>query len=321
MENRKRAIVTGAAGFIGGHLLERLISLGWDVAGVDDMSAGHPELLPNPVRSLIGTADFASANVLNAVGHVDVVFHLAAVPRVSYSVEHPLETHRTNYDKTIALIDSIRLAQRRPRIVMASSSSVYGDGVPLPTTEESACLFAQLSPYAMQKLQCEMALRMYWQLYGVDSVALRFFNVFGPRQLGSSPYAQALAAWLTAYHEGRNLRSDGDGEQQRDMCYVSNVVDACIAAALAPDKLCAKALNVGCGQRVSNNAILAFLGERLGPLKVERAPVRPGDVRITHADISAARSAIGYVPAVNIWDGIARTVTWYADHYAGGGIG
>ena len=318
MENRPRALVTGAAGFIGGHLLERLIGMGWDVAGVDDMSAGHPELLPNAVRSLIGTADFADPNILGAISDVDFVFHLAAVPRVSYSVERPLETHRVNYDKTIALIDAVRQATHRPRIILASSSSVYGDGVPLPTRESDVQLFAQLSPYAMQKLQCEMALRTYWQLYGVDSVALRFFNVFGPRQLGSSPYAQALAAWLTAYHEGRPLRSDGDGEQQRDMCFVANVVDACVAAACAPSEMRARALNVGCGERISNNAILTILRDRLGTLNVESAPVRAGDVRVTHAAIDATRDAIGYVPNVTIVDGIERTIAWYADHYATG---
>lgn len=315
MNAKPRAIVTGAAGFIGGHLLERLICLGWDVAGVDNMSAGHPELLPNNVRSLIGTADFSDDNILNAVEHVDVVFHLAAIPRVSYSVEHPLETHDANYGKTIMLIEAIRRSARRPRLVMASSSSVYGDGVPLPTAEDDVKLFAQLSPYAMQKLQCEMALRMYWQLYGVDSVALRFFNVFGPRQLGSSPYAQALASWLTAYHEGSVLRSDGDGEQQRDMCFVSNVVDACIAAAVVPGQLAARALNIGCGERVSNNAILAYLTKRLGDLQVTSAPARAGDVRVTHAAIDAAKATIGYEPAVTIWDGIDRTISWYADHY------
>jgi UDP-glucose 4-epimerase len=308
--------VTGAAGFIGGHLLERLIELGWDVAGVDDMSAGHPELLPDRVAKLIGTADFADERILDCVGDVDVIFHMAAVPRVSYSVEHPLETHVTNYDKTVRMLDAVRRAASRPRIVLASSSSVYGDGVPLPTRERDAQLFNQLSPYAMQKVQCEMALRMYWQLYGVDSVALRFFNVFGPRQLGSSPYAQAIAAWLTAYHEGVALRSDGDGEQQRDMCFVSNVVDACVAAATAPGKLAAQPLNVGCGERVSNNEILAFMRSKLDNVRVEQAPARPGDVRITHADVSAAATRIGYVPSVSIWDGIGMTMEWYAARYA-----
>lgn len=318
MDHTPRAIVTGAAGFIGGHLLERLVGMGWDVAGVDDMSAGHPELLPPNVAQFIGKSDFADEHILSCVGDVDVVFHLAAVPRVSYSVEHPLETHSTNYDKTVRLIDAVRRAAKRPRIVLASSSSVYGDGVPLPMREDDAHLFGQLSPYAMQKAQCEMALRMYWQLYGVDSVALRFFNVFGPRQLGSSPYAQAIAAWLTAYHEGKPLRSDGDGEQQRDMCFVSNVVDACIAAAVVPGHLGAKPLNIGCGQRVSNNEILTFLRGKLGELNVEHAPARAGDVRITHAAIDAAHRAIGYAPSVNIWDGIDRTIDWYAARYAAG---
>lgn len=320
MESCKRAMVTGAAGFVGGHLLERLIGMGWDVAGVDDMSAGHPELLPPHVAQLIGRSDFADERILDCVSDVDVVFHLAAVPRVSYSVEHPLETHSTNYDKTVKLIDAVRRADRRPRIILASSSSVYGDGVPLPTREDDARLFGQLSPYAVQKAQCEMALRMYWRLYGVDSVALRFFNVFGPRQLGSSPYAQAIAAWLTAYHEGMPLRSDGDGEQQRDMCFVSNIVDACVAAAMAPGKLEARPLNVGCGMRVSNNEILTFLRARLGDLDVQHAPARAGDVRITHACVDAARDAIGYVPNVSIWDGIERTIEWYAAHYAAGSV-
>lgn len=310
----KTAIVTGAAGFIGGHLLERLLSMGIDAAGVDDMSGAHPELLPAHVRDKIVTCDFTSANAIDALQYTDVIFHLAALPRVSFSVERPLETHVTNLHKTVTLLDAIRLVkqERRPRIVFASSSSVYGGAMNLPSKPEDATLFSQASPYAMQKAQCEMALRMYAKLYDVDCVSLRFFNVFGPRQLGDSAYATAIAAWMSAVSEGRALRCDGDGSQTRDMCYVSNVVDACILAGAREARFSGESLNVGCGERNSNAAILDWFRERYGDLvSVDRAPWRPGDVMHTHADISLTRSELGYEPRVDLWEGLRMTAEWH----------
>lgn len=309
--SKQTALVTGAAGFIGGHLLERLIvSHDCDAVGVDNMINGHPELLPQKIRDKIITSDFADDMITSALEHIDVVYHMAAVPRVSFSVENPFETYLENYHKTMILLEAIRRSKRRPRLVLASSSSVYGGEVALPAQESYAGLFTQASPYAMQKAQCEMALRMYAKLYGVDCVALRFFNVFGPRQLGDSPYATAIAAWFAAHSAGRPARSDGDGTQTRDMCYVSNVVDACVLAGNHSKKFEGQSYNVGCNDRTSNNAILEWFKKRYPAFTVVHAPTRAGDVMHTQADIELTKADLNYIPKINIWEGLELTAEW-----------
>jgi len=306
----KTAIVTGAAGFIGGHLLETLLSKGCDAVGVDNMSNGHPELLDKHTSKQIIVKDFASDLITDALDGVDVVYHMAAVPRVSFSVENPHDTYVENYHKTMILLEAIRKCKRKPRLVLASSSSVYGGEVELPAKEISAGLFTQASPYAMQKAQCEMALRMYSKLYGVDCVSLRFFNVFGPRQLGDSPYATAIAAWFAALAAGKPARSDGDGTQTRDMCYVANVVDACVLAGERSATFSGQSYNVGCGDRTSNNEILSWFKNRYVSFHSVSAPTRAGDVMHTQADITSAREDLGYIPRVNIWQGLELTAEW-----------
>ena len=193
------------------------------------------------------TSDFASVNVLTKVksGVYDSVFHLAAIPRVSYSVEHPLETHETNVNKTLHLMDAC--VGNVKRFVFASSSSVYGGADILPTPETHPK--NPKSPYALQKSIIEDYLKVYSLLYGLESIALRFFNVFGPNQLGHSPYSTAVSAWLTAIKNGKSMRSDGDGSQSRDLCYVDNVVDVCIRASQHEKNLGAEVFNVACGDR------------------------------------------------------------------------
>ena len=309
--SKQTALVTGAAGFIGGHLLERLLaSQRYDAVGVDNMSNGHPELLPHEVSKQIIRSDFSAEMITAALEHIDVVYHMAAVPRVSFSVENPFETYVENYHKTMILLDAIRQCKRKPRLVLASSSSVYGGEVSLPSKENQAGLFTQASPYAMQKAQCEMALRMYAKLYGVDCVALRFFNVFGPRQLGDSPYATAIAAWFAAHAAGKQARSDGDGTQTRDMCYVSNVVDACVLAGERAERFVGQSYNIGCGDRTSNNDILQWFKKRYQSFEHVTAPTRAGDVMHTQADIELTRSDLGYLPQVNIWQGLELTAEW-----------
>lgn len=310
---KKQVVVTGAAGFIGGHLLERLINDGFDCTGIDDMSAGHPELLPQHVQDRIIKYDFAHEEFLKIVSDADVIYHLAAIPRVSYSVEEPHKTFITNVQKTEALLNAI--LKSKARLVFASSSSVYGNTTNLPTPESDVGLFKQMSPYAMQKLMCEMLIKMYSSLYNLDAVSLRFFNVFGPRQLGSSAYAQAIAAWLTAIHEKTSLRSDGDGTQLRDMCFVSNVVDALVLAGEFNQKFSGETFNVGTGNKISNNQILEILKNRYGDLNITHAPVRAGDVAATHADISNIESVLNYKPQISTTQGIDLTATWYDSHY------
>lgn len=308
-----RVLVTGAAGFIGSNLTRQCIEAGWDVTGVDNLSNGHLDFLPrvNGWNKFL-QADFTHYTVLEKIQkkQYDAVIHLAAVPRVSYSVEHPLLTNDENVTKTLKLIDVCR--GNVNRVVFASSSSVYG-GVDVelegPTAEDRHR--DPKSPYALQKAVIEDYLRLYSELYGLDSACLRFFNVFGPNQLGSSPYACAIGAWLTAIKSGKPMRSDGDGEQSRDMCYVDNVVDACIRAAKHDGELKARCYNVACGDRTTNNQILDVMLKRYPNASIVHAPVRPGDVKHTHADVRLAKEDLGYEPLVRIWEGIDRTIDWY----------
>ncbi len=301
-----RVLVTGCAGFIGSNLTARCVKEGWDVTGVDDLSNGQVDFLPKGFHFL--KDDFASGEVLSAIrsGGFDVVFHLAAVPRVSYSVEHPVETHETNVYKTLQLMDACRGNVKR--IVFASSSSVYGGADELPTRESNPK--NPKSPYALQKSIIEDYLKLYRDLYGLDSVCLRFFNVFGPNQLGDSPYSTAVSAWLTSIKRGQSMRSDGDGSQSRDMCYVDNVVDACVKSATRADPLNAECYNVACGERTTNKDILAYLKKKYPDAVHHDAPWRPGDVMHTQADLVKIHSDLGYVPLVKIWEGIDRTIEW-----------
>jgi UDP-glucose 4-epimerase len=224
-----RALVTGGAGFIGSNITKRLLEEGWGVDIVDDLSNGHVEFIREAMRkhkksSRFIQADFAHPVVLEHIRNkrYDVIFHEAAVPRVAYSVEHPALTTDTNINKTVQLMEAARDNVRR--IVFASSSSVYGGADNLPTLESEPK--TPVSPYALQKLVIEDFAKLFNKLYGLDMVCLRYFNVFGPNQYGDSPYSTAVSAWCHAVKEGVPLRSDGDGEQTRDLCYIDNVVDA-----------------------------------------------------------------------------------------------
>lgn len=309
----KRVLITGAAGFIGSNLAKSCIDRGWIVDGVDDMSNGHQEFIPDGMNFFM-LQDFASKAVLARVksGTYDCVFHLAAIPRVSYSVEHPLETHETNVTKTLELMDAC--LGKVERFVFASSSSVYGGANVLPTPESHPK--DPKSPYALQKSIIEDYLRVYNNLYGLDSVALRFFNVFGPNQLGDSPYSTAVSAWLTAIKRGASMRSDGDGSQSRDLCYVDNVVDACIRAGSHPKLLKAEAFNVACGDRTTNLEILEYLKKRYPDAVHHSSPWRPGDVMHTQAAVNRIEEVLGYVPLVKIWEGVDRTAKWYDSNWS-----
>lgn len=309
----KRILVTGAAGFIGSHVSQRVADAGIEVHGVDDMSNGHLEFVQPAVTLRI--ADFIHDSVIADIkaGDYDAVIHLAAVPRVSYSVEHPVETNDVNVSKTLKLMEACRGNVKR--FVFASSSSVYGGADELPTHESSRK--NPQSPYALQKSIIEDYLAMYGKLYGFDAIALRFFNVFGPRALGSSPYATAVSAWLTAIKNGKPMRSDGDGSQSRDMCYVDNVAEACYRAATVEGTFTSGTrLNVACGDRTTNKEIRDFLMSRYEGASYVDAPWRAGDVMHTQADISEAKKVLGYEPLVRFWDGLERTCEWYDENWA-----
>lgn len=311
-----RVLITGAAGFIGSNLARRCLDEGWDVTGVDNLSNGHLEFLPKrDTWRKFAQADFSHHLILDKIKkhRFDVVFHIAAVPRVSYSVEHPLLTNDENVTKTLKLIEACKGNVKR--VVFASSSSVYGGAdVSTGPTHENYPRNPK-SPYALQKAVIEDYLRLYDELYGLDSACLRFFNVFGPNQLGDSPYATAVSAWLTAIKKGLPMRSDGDGEQSRDMCYVDNVVDACVRAAVHRTPLHARCYNVACGDRTTNNQILEALLKRYPGAQIRHAPERPGDVKHTHADVRRAEEELGYKPLVRFWEGLELTIDWYEKNW------
>ena len=328
----KRALVTGGCGFIGSNLTKELVKQGWQVDVVDDMSNGRLELLDSlrTVNLLNGTFftayrtqkiprrqdqvliiqdDFSNDHILAAVdqGIYDVIFHQAAIPRVSYSVEQPFHSSDVNISKTVRLFEAAR--GNANRIVWASSSSVYGGANTLPTPESS--LKNPKSPYAWQKSAIEDFARICWDLYKLDIVCLRYFNVFGPGQYGDSPYSTAVSAWCNAIKNGLECRSDGDGNQTRDMCYIDNVVHANIKAAEYNGLFAGDCFNVACGDRVSNNEILEFLKEKFGDkVKVKNAPEREGDVKHTQADVTKIES-IGYTVQKRFWEGLEETIKWW----------
>lgn len=333
----KKALVTGGCGFIGSNLSRKLVEQGWQVDIVDDMSNGHEELVSDLSCRFLPSAgfingynlsyenkgqarpqsevvviqdDFAAPWLLNHIktGAYDVIFHQAAVPRVSYSVEQPAETTDTNILKTVQLFESAKDSVKR--IVFASSSSVYGGADILPTPESSPK--NPKSPYAWQKSAIEDFAKICWSLYKLDVVCLRYFNVFGPGQYGDSPYSTAVSAWCNAIKNGLECRSDGDGEQSRDMCFVDNVVFANIRAANFFESFKGECYNVACGDRVTNNEILSYLKSRFGSkVTVKSAPVRPGDVKHTQADISKITRHIGYSVQKRFWEGLEKTIDWW----------
>ena len=326
----KRALVTGGAGFIGSNLAHALVKDGWIVDIVDDMSNGHLNLLePLNLRVLLpGMADayeaqkqrpkdevyvhecdFAHPAILSRITRklYDVVFHQAAVPQVSYSVEHPVLTTEINLLRSISLLHAC--VGNVDKVVVASSSSVYGDVDVLPTTE--SMMRNPKSPYALQKSALEDYCRLFGNLYNLDTVCLRYFNVFGPGQYGDSPYSTAVSAWCDAIKTGRALRSDGDGSQSRDMCYVDNVVSANILAAKTTKRLMGKGYNICCGDRTENREILQHLLGAFPGIEVRHAPWRPGDVMHTQGDWTEANRDFGYVPLVKFWEGLETTLTWW----------
>jgi UDP-glucose 4-epimerase len=305
-----QVLITGGAGFIGSNITMRCVDLGWnteivdrDISRIDAWRKGPYE------QAVVHNCDFASDNILDAVrsNKYDVILHQAAVPRVSYSVEHPAETTEENVLKTVKLLEAA--AGHCRRFVFASSSSVYGDSDQLPLNERLPT--NPKSPYALQKLTGELFIKQFCELKGLDAISLRYFNVFGPWQYGDSPYSTALSAWCYRIKLGLPLRSDGSGEQSRDLCFVENVVSANICAAVASGSFKGEVMNIACGDRTSNNQILEELRKRYPEIQVENAPFRTGDVMHTQADVSKALQLINYKPLVRFWDGFEQTLKWW----------
>ena len=307
-----RYLVTGGAGFIGSHIVEALVAKGETVRVVDDLSTGRRQNLSSVVsddRVELVEADLATPGVANqAVAGIDHVLHIAAIPSVPRSVKEPLATNRANVDGTLLLLAAARDAKVK-RVVFASSSSVYGDSPTLPKHEEMPT--RPLSPYALQKLVGEHYNRLFHALYGLDTIALRFFNVFGPRQDPTSPYSGVISLFTSALSEGRQPTIHGDGEQTRDFTYVSDVADGVITASHASD-VGGQVVNLACGGRTSLNRLFEILRTAVGStVEPVYGPPREGDVRDSQADITRARRLFGFEPRVTLEEGLRQTVEWY----------
>ena len=303
-------LVTGGAGFIGSHLAEELTRRGQRVRVVDSLITGKRQNLAHlpDVEFLEGDlADPATAR--EAVRGVEFVLHQAAIPSVPRSVEDPVTSNRANIDASLNLLVAARDAGVR-RVVYAGSSSAYGNSASLPKVETMPT--APLSPYALQKLVAEQYCQMFTTLYGLETVTIRYFNVFGPRQDPSSPYSGVISLFISALCEGRRPIIYGDGEQTRDFTYVANVVDGVLRAAQAPASASGEVINVATGGRISLNQLFRVIRDLV---KSDLEPVyketRAGDVRDSQADISKARQLLGYEPTASFEDGLARTVEWY----------
>ena len=310
-----RVLVTGGAGFIGSHVTEALVAAGHDTRVLDDLSAGFVDNVDPGVELVV--ADVADAKaVAAAVTDREMVFHLAAHRAVSRSVEDPLATDRANTHGTLTVLKMAADAGVR-RVVYSSSSSVYGGAAPLPTPEHAPVL--PRSPYAVTKVAGENYCRVAADLYGLETVALRYFNVFGPRQRPGSPYSAVIPLFIDALNTGLAPTVHGDGHQSRSFVYVTDAVAANLAAAAAPAEACrGQAYNIAGQRRVDLLELLGLLGR---VLDVEYQPShiepRAGDVRHSEGDIRRAQDEIGWTPQVSLEEGLARTVEWFTAPVAG----
>lgn len=303
-------LVTGGAGFIGSHLVEALVGAGHRVRVLDNLYSGRlANLKPfrKDVEFLEGDcADPAVAR--KAARGIEAVLHEAAIPSVTRSVKDPLGSHRGNATATLSMLTAARDAGVR-RVVYAGSSSVYGNSPRLPKQEDMET--RPLSPYAVGKLTGEHYMRIFASLYGLETLTLRYFNVFGPRQNAGSPYSGVISLFTSALLAGKRPVIYGDGTQSRDFTYVANVVDANLRALAAPQADGA-AINVATGKRVTLNRLLAALNKETGRnLKARLLPPRPGDVQHSLADVTRARQRLGYEPSVGFETGLRETVEWY----------
>src|SRR5437660_2226885 len=302
-------LVTGGAGFIGSHLAEELVRRGHRVRVADSLITGQRRNLDHisDVEFMEGDlADLAIAQ--RAAAGIDYVLHQAAIPSVPRSVADPVTSNRANIDATLNVLVAARDAGVK-RLVYAGSSSAYGDTPTLPKREDMPT--NPLSPYALQKLVGEQYCQMFTRLYGFETVTIRYFNVFGPRQDPNSPYSGVISLFSTALLEKRQPTIYGDGEQTRDFTYVANVVDGVLRAAEAQGAS-GEMINVATGGRISLNELLRVMNQIVGTdIKPTYAPARAGDVRDSQADITKARTILNYEPIVSFEEGLRRTVEWY----------
>ena len=308
-------LVTGVAGFIGSNIALELVRRGAEVRGFDNFETGKQEnLVDLKEKILFREFSLLDSPALQEFCHgVDYIFHEAAIPSVPRSVIEPVSSHNANVTGTLNLLMAARNAEVK-RIVYAASSSAYGDQPVLPKREDMPP--DPISPYAVQKLAGEHYLRSFSRVYGLETVSLRYFNVFGPRQDPSSQYSGVLAKFIANMLTGKQCTIFGDGEQSRDFTYVDNVVNAnLLVCSASAGKVSGRTFNVASGNRYSLNQTFSILKSIIGYSgQPQYAETRAGDVRDSLADISQLHAAVGYVPSVGFEEGLQRTVTWYKDN-------
>ena len=307
-------LITGIAGFIGSSLARAVLAQGDQVRGVDNLSTGKRENLAD----IIGQIDFREVDLLNldalhaACSGVDYIFHEAAIPSVPKSVLDPLGSNRANVDGTVHLLIAARDAKVK-RVVYAASSSAYGDTPTLPKHE--GMVPDPISPYAVAKLTGEYYMTSFYRCYGLETVSLRYFNIFGPRQDPTSPYSGVLAKFITQMLNDEQPTIFGDGTQSRDFTYIQNAVDANLLAVKAPaSRAVGQVFNVATGKRADLNQAFQLLKKITGYTgEVQHGPERSGDVKHSLADLTRSEKHLGYKPKVDFEEGLRRTVDWYRD--------
>jgi UDP-glucose 4-epimerase len=307
-------LVTGVAGFIGSNLARALLARGEKVRGIDNFATGQRENL----AEISSRLDFRECDLLDAEAMrqacqgIDYVLHQAAIASVPRSVADPLGCNRANVDGTLNLLVAARDAKVK-RLVYAASSSAYGDTPTLPKHEDMPA--NPISPYAVSKLAGELYLQSFWRVYGLETVCLRYFNIFGPRQDPNSPYSGVLARFITCMLRGQQPTIFGDGEQSRDFTYVDNAVAANLLACTAPaSQAVGRVFNVGTGHQATLNQTVSLLRAITGYRgTVEYGPERAGDIKHSFADISLAKKHLGYSPTITFEEGLKRTVAWYRE--------
>jgi UDP-glucose 4-epimerase len=309
-------LITGVAGFIGSSLAQALVRSGATVRGIDNFATGRR----SNIEGLLGSIEFLEVDVTDADGvdracaGVDYVFHHGAIASVPQSIESPEYTHAVNITGTLNVLQAARKAGVK-RVVYAASSAAYGNQPGQPRVETMRPM--PVSPYAVQKLTGEYYLSSYYEVYGLETVSLRYFNIFGPRQDPTSQYSGVLARFIMQMLKGERPTIFGDGEQARDFTYIDNVVSANLLACAAPaEKVGGRVFNVGCGEQFTLNTTYRLLQGLTGFREpANYGPPRAGDVLTSLADISAARDAFGYTPKVQYEEGLAATVAWYREQF------
>jgi UDP-glucose 4-epimerase len=309
----EKFLVTGGAGFIGSNICKRLVSQGCFVRVVDNLITGKKSNLAEVIDKIeFVQADMGDSEVAqSAMKNIDVVLHQGALPSVPVSIDNPAATHKHCVDATFTLLLAARDAGIK-RFVYAASSSAYGDAPTSPKVETMPA--SPLSPYAVAKLTGEYYCSVFCRIFGLETISLRYFNVFGPQQDPTSQYAAAIPAFVTSILKGQPPTVYGDGEQSRDFTYIDNVIDANLLAARAK-RTNGEVINIACGRAVTVNEIIDMINKLLGKnIKPRYAAPRPGDVKHSLADITAAKKLIGFTPSIQFEDGLRKAINWYRDN-------